>query len=496
MPADLSLHPGHMHLGYIYRPDGSHPAGWRYPGATSDRAFDADYVVQVARRAEDAAFDFFLLGDRLATGAEYQFTNTSALARPEPFTMAGYLATKTSRIGLVVTADTAYYEPFNLARLTASLDHITSGRASWNVVTGADPRAAANFARNFARAQHGDDERYDRADEFLSLVRRLWDSWEDGAFIRNKQTGVFVDGSKIHAVDHAGQAFQVRGPLNLSRPPQGHPVVVYAGTSERSRQLAAREADVVLGAAATVEDGLACVSDLRARAAALGRDPSQLLVLSGLTPLVCTTLEEARAIHDRLNELIMLDEDIRFGGAGPAAWPVGEPPAWREDQGPGRRNLGALSQRLGIDITGAELTGVVGESAAKTARADGRSLISTAASRSGRSVGQDLTWRDVLYAHIWAGQVVVGGPVEVADYMERWLRAGAGHGFHIQSAFLPGQLDAFTLLVLPELRDRGLFRTQYTGTTLRDHLGLPRPANALAAALRPAGATEPLGARL
>lgn len=493
MGAEPSLHPGHMHLGYIYRPNGSHPAGWRYPGATSDRAFDADYVVQVARRAQDAAFDFFFLGDRLATGAGYQFTDTSALARPEPFTMAGYLTTKTSRIGLVVTADTTYYEPFNLARLTASLDHITGGRAAWNVVTGADPRAAANFAR----AQHGgDDERYDRADEFLGLVRRLWDSWEDGAFIRDKQTGVFVDGSKIHAVDHAGPAFQVRGPLNLSRPPQGHPVVVHAGTSQRSRQLAAREADVVLGAAATVEDGLAYASGLRARAAALGRDPSQLLVLSGLTPLVGTTLAEARAVHDQLNELIVLDEDVRFGGAGPAAWPVGEPPAGREDQGPGRRNLGALSQRLGIDITGAELTGVVGESAAKTATADGRSLVSTAASRSGRSVGRDLTWRDVLCAHIWPGQVVVGGPVEVADYMERWLRAGASDGFHIQSAFLPGQLDAFTRLVLPELRDRGLFRTQYTGTTLREHLGLPRPANALAAALRPAGATEPLGARL
>ena len=481
-----------LHLGYMYWANGTHPAGWRYPGATSGRAFDVDYVVELARQAEDAKFDFFFLGDRLATGAEYGYTNTSVLARPEPFTLAGYLATKTSRIGLVITANTTYSEPFNIARLTASLDHITAGRSSWNVVTGADPRAAANFSR----AQHGDaDERYDRADEFVSLVRRLWDTWEDGAFVRNKETGEFVNGALIRALNHTGPAFQVRGPLNLSRPPQGHPVVLHAGTSQRSRQLAARQADVVFGAAATVEDGLVYASDLRARAAALGRDPARLLVLPGLTPLVGTSLEEARAIHDQLNELIVLDDDIRFGGAGPDAWPLAEPPARREDQGPGRRNLGALSQRLGIDVTGAALAGVVDEAARHAASADGHRLIAAAAGRSGRAVGSDLTWRDVLYAHVWGGHVVVGGPVEIADYMERWLRAGACDGFNIQSAFLVQQLDAFISLVVPELRRRGLFRSEYAGAMLRDHLGLPRPANTLTVAGQPADTSRPEGAR-
>jgi FMN-dependent oxidoreductase (nitrilotriacetate monooxygenase family) len=489
-----------LHLGYMYWANGTHPAGWRYPGAASGRAFDVDYVVEVARKAEDARFDFFFLGDRLATGTEYQYTNTSVLTRPEPFTLAGYLATKTSRIGLAVTANATYSEPFNIARLTASLDHITAGRSAWNVVTGSDPRAAANFSRD----RHGSaDERYDRADEFVSLVRHLWDTWEDGAFIRNKETGEFVHGELIHALDHAGPLFQVRGPLNLSRPPQGHPVVLHAGTSDRSRQLAAREADVVFGGAATLEEGLAYASDLRARAAAVGRDPAELLILPGVTPIVAATAGEARAIHDQLNELIVLDDDIRFGGAGPDAWPLGPAPAWREavpargttpepsQNGPGRRNLGALSQRLGIDVTGAGLAGVVDDAAQQAASEAGRRLIATAARRSGRAVGRDLTWRDVLYAHIWPEHVVVGGPAEIADYLQSWLRAGACDGFNIQSAFLFQQLDAFTSLVVPELRRRGLFRTEYAGTTLRDHLGLPRPANTLTGTSQP----EPEGAR-
>jgi FMN-dependent oxidoreductase (nitrilotriacetate monooxygenase family) len=480
-----------LHLGYMYWANGTHPSGWRYPGAAAGLAFDADYVVEVARRAEDAKFDFFFLGDRLATGTEYQRTNTSVLARPEPFTLAGYLATRTSHIGLAVTANPTYSEPFNIARLTASLDHITGGRSSWNVVTGSDPRAAANFSRD----RHGDaDERYDRAEEFVALVRRLWDTWEDGAFIRDKDTGEFVNGDMIHTLEHAGPFFQVRGPLNLSRPPQGHPVVLHAGTSDRSRQLAAREADVVFGGAATLDEARAYASDLRARAAALGRDPDGLLILPGVTPIVGQTLAEARAIHDQLNELIVLDDDVRFGGAGPEAWPIGPPLAWREVHGPGYRNLGALSQRLGIDVSGAGLAQVVDDAAQEDATEDGRRIIETAARRSGRVTGRDLTWRDVLYAHIWAEHVIVGGPTEIADYFESWLQAGACDGFNIQSAFLFQQLDAFTRLVLPELRRRGLFRTDYSGTTLREHLGLPRPANTLTGAGQTASTSQMEGA--
>jgi alkanesulfonate monooxygenase len=465
-----------LHLGYMYWANGTHPAGWRRPGAEYARAFDPDYIAGLARIAEDAKFDFFFFGDRLATGVEYELTNTSVIARIEPFTTAAYLATLTRRIGLVVTANPTYYEPFTLARLTASLDHITRGRASWNIVTGADGRAAQNYSRD----EHGDAEaRYDRADEFVGLVRELWDSWEDDAFIRDKESGEFVDASKIHRVDHDGTAFQVRGPLNVARPPQGHPVVLHAGTSERSRQLGGREADVLFAAAATIEQGVAYRADLRRRAAEEGRDPSTVAVLPGLTPIVAETTQRAREIYDELNTLILLDDDVRLGGRGLEDWAYSETLGRREDYGPGLRNLGALSQRIGYDATGHDLDEPVAADAVATFGPVGRQLVGTVSRRTGRSIGgeEPATWRDLLYAHIVAGHVIVGGPVEIADYIEEWFVAEASDGFNIQSAFLVEQLQAFADLVVPELQRRGLFRTEYEGTTLREHLGLARPAS-------------------
>lgn len=481
MPHDAAGGPRRpLHLGYMYWANGTHPAGWRYPGAERARAHDPDYITRLARIAEDAAFDFFFFGDRLATGPEYQYTNTSVIARIEPFTAAAYLATLTSKIGLVVTANPTYYEPFNLARLTASLDWISKGRASWNIVTGADGRAAFNYSRS----EHGDaDYRYDRADEFVPLVRALWDSWEDDAFIRDKDTGNFVDGSKIHAVNHEGHTFQVKGPLNVARPPQGHPVILHAGTSDRSRDLAAREADVIFAGVASIAQGVEYAADIRRRAGAAGRNPAEIFILPGLTPIVGQTLGAARAIYDELNALIVLDDDVRFGGRGPGGWPVGVPPgptAPREGVPAGYRNLGALSQRIGADVTGESLDSVVGAEADKAFAPAGRGLLATASARTGRVPGRDLTWRDLLYAYIAGGHLVVGGPGEVADYIEQWLVAGASHGFNIQSAFLTEQLTAFTELVVPELRRRGLFRLGYEGSTLREHLGLARPASRFA----------------
>jgi FMN-dependent oxidoreductase (nitrilotriacetate monooxygenase family) len=472
--------PRPLHLGYMYWANGTHPAGWRYPGAEYARAFDADYIAGLAQIVERAKFDFFFFGDRLATGTEYQWTNTSVIARIEPFTAAAYVATLTSQIGLVVTANPTYYEPFNLARLTASLDHITKGRASWNIVTGADTRAAANHSRS----EHGDARyRYDRADEFVELVRALWDSWEDDAFIRDKETGEFVDGSKIHLVDHDGKTFHVKGPLNVARSPQGHPVILHAGTSDRSRQLAAREADVIFAGVSTIPQGVDYAADIRHRAAELGRDPDEILILPGLTPVVGATLEEARAIYDELNSLIVLDDDVRFGELGPGGWPVG-PGA--ELQGPregvpiGYRNLGALSQRIGVDVTSEPVGSVVSAQVARAVTPAGSYLVSTAERRTGRSAGTDLTWRDVLHTYIVSAHVVVGGPVEIADYIEGWFTAGASHGFNIQSAFLVQQLHAFVDLVVPELQRRGLFRSEYEGSTLREHLGLARPESQFA----------------
>lgn len=470
-----------LHLGYMYWANGTHPAGWRYPGAEHARAHDPDYIAQLARIVEDAAFDFFFFGDRLATGTEYQYTNTSVIARIEPFTAAAYLATLTSRIGLVVTANPTYYEPFNLARLTASLDYISQGRASWNIVTGADGRAAFNYSRT----EHGDATyRYDRADEFVELVRALWDSWEDDAFVRNKETGEFVDGSKIHPVDHEGKTFRVKGPLNVARPPQGHPVILHAGTSDRSRDLAAREADVIFAGLATIAQGVEYSADIRRRAAAAGRNPKEIFVLPGLTPIVGGTLEAARAIYDELNALIVLDEDVRYGGRGPDGWLVAngaDAAGLREGVPQGYRNLGALSQRIGVDVTAESLDSVIPPGTEKALGPAGSRLAATASARTGRVTGRDLTWRDLLYTYIVGGHLVVGGPSEIADYIEQWLVAGASQGFNIQSAFLIEQLTAFVELVVPELRRRGLFRLEYEGSTLREHLGLARPESRFAA---------------
>jgi FMN-dependent oxidoreductase (nitrilotriacetate monooxygenase family) len=473
-PDDLSRRA--LHLGYAFWPNGTHPAGWRYPGAEDSRAFDADYIVGLAQRAEAAKFDFILFDDRLATDVEYEYTNTSAIARLEPFTAAAYLATLTKKIGIVVTANPTYFEPFNLARLVASLDHTTKGRASWNVVAGGDARAA----QNYSRPKHGDaNYRYDRAEEFIELVRSLWDSWEDDAFIRNKETGDFVDGSKIHTVDHDGKLFQVKGPLNVARSPQGHPVVLHEGSSERSRQFAAREADVIFAEVATFAQGQQYASDIRRRASEIGRNPDDIAILPGLTPVVGATLDEARAIYDKLNSLIILDEDARFGGREPSAWAI----VSVESNSPGERvplghrNLGALSLRLGVDVTAESLDGVVSLEVARALTPAGSQLVFTASERTGRTIGLNLTWRDVLYTYVVGGHVIVGGPTEIADYIESWHAAGASDGFNIQSPFLIEQFDAFIELVLPELRRRGLFRSEYEGSTLREHLGLSRPVS-------------------
>jgi FMN-dependent oxidoreductase (nitrilotriacetate monooxygenase family) len=473
-----------LHLGYMYWANGTHPAGWRYPGAENARSHDPDYIAQLARIAEDAAFDFFFFGDRLATGTGYQYTNTSVLARIEPFTAAAYLATLTSKIGLVVTANPTYYEPFNLARLTASLDYVSKGRASWNIVTGADSRAAFNYSRP-EHGEHGNATyRYDRADEFVQLVRALWDSWEDDAFVRNKDTGEFVDGSKIHAVNHEGKTFRVKGPLNVARPPQGHPVILHAGTSDRSRDLAAREADVVFPGVSTIAQGVEYRADVRRRAAEAGRNPEEIFVLPGLTPVVGSTLEQARAIYDELNSLIVLDDDVQFGGRGPGGWPVtaGTGPTGPRGEGVsiGYRNLGALSQYVGLDVTTQALDSVVPPEAEQAFGPAGQALAATTAARTGRTAGGDLTWQDLLRTYIVGGHLVVGGPAEIADYIEQWLVAGASEGFTIQSAFLTEQLTAFVDLVVPELRRRGLFRLGYEGSTLREHLGLARPQSRFA----------------
>ncbi len=387
-----------MHLGLMFWATGTHAAGWRYPGSRADGAYDIGFIQDVTRLVEAAKFDFLFLGDRLVTDPALAKTNPAQMSRLEPFTAAAAIAAATSRIGIVATANPTYYDPYNLARLLASLDHLSRGRASWNLVTGADAMAAANFSR----AEHWETEkRYDWADEFVDVVRALWDSWEDDALVRDPRSGLFVDESKVHAVNHHGRYFHVAGPLNVTRPPQGQVVLLHAGTSDRSRELGAREADVIFAAGGSIESGREYYADIKQRAARYGRAPEQIKILPGLSVIVAETTREAIAIRDRLNSLLPVIEEkreVRDGALGQATKP-------RDDWG------------------------------------------------------------------------LTGDPVEVADYMQEWFETGAADGFNIFPPFVPGAVEAFTTLVVPELQRRGLFRTEYPGATFRDHLGLARPRN-------------------
>ncbi len=398
-----------LHFGLMFWATGTHPAGWRYPGSKADGAYDIGFIQNTTRIVEDAKFDFLFLGDRLATDPALAATNPAQMSRLEPFVAGSAIAAATSHIGIVVTANPTYYDPYTLARLFASLDHLSKGRASWNLVTGADAIAAANFSRD----EHWETEkRYDWADEFVDTVRDLWDSWEDEAFVRDRETGQFVDESKVHAIHHHGTYFGVEGPLNVARPPQGQVVLLHAGTSERSRQLGAREADVIFAAGPNIETAKEYYADIKTRALAYGRAPSEIQILPGLQVTVAETTAEANAIHDRL-------EDLR--------------PKVAEAVAGQRARSGALGQQHMDPKKPASLP-----------------------------------------------RGLVGNPQQVADHIEKWFVEEACDGFNVFPNFVPGSVEAFTELVIPELQRRGLFRKEYSGTTFRDHLDLPKPPNRFA----------------
>jgi FMN-dependent oxidoreductase (nitrilotriacetate monooxygenase family) len=365
---------------------GTHAAGWRYPGARSDGAFDIEFMQEVTKIAEDAKFDFLFLGDKLATDARLQTTNPAQMTRLEPFTIAGALAASTSKIGIVVTANPTYYDPYTIARLTASLDHLTKGRASWNIVTGAD----GNVAHNFSRPEHWNNEtRYDWADEFIPVVRELWDSWEDDAFVRNRETGQFVDHDKLHILNHRGRHLTVAGPLNVARPPQGHIVLLHAGTSDRSREFGARESDVIFSGPASIEEARDYYADVKARARRYGREDHELSILPGLTPIVAETTEEAVAIYDKLNSLLVVDpdgegvvEDVRFG------------------RRVLKRNLASVSEIIGVDVRGYERDAVVPGEIKEQVNVEGKRIFAEITRLTRRDVVGEkrITFWDLIFA--------------------------------------------------------------------------------------------------
>ncbi|MBP1996529.1 LLM class flavin-dependent oxidoreductase [Paenibacillus eucommiae] len=435
-----------LHLGLFLFSTGYHPAGWRLPESRTDGAFDPKFLHRVAQQLEEAKFDFFFLGDALASSADMQNMFPSQMVRLEPFTMIASIAAVTEKIGLIVTANTTYAEPYHIARLTASLDYLSGGRTAWNVVTGADARAALNFSRE----KHWDNtKRYDYADEFVKVVKELWDSWEDDALVRDKESGVFVDESKVHAIHHVGEHFSVAGPLNVARPPQGQLPLLSAGTSERSQELGAQFSSAIFTGQILIEQAIEFYAGIKSKLTKYNRNPDELFIMPGLVPLVGRTEAEARAKYLELSELLVTDF-----------------------------NLAPLSGRIGIDLTGLPLDGPLPDLSLSTHPVhEVQQLVRLAELASGH---EDISVRELFYYFTATARghlLIVGDPEQIADHMEEWFVRRAADGFNICPPYMPGGLDLFIELVVPVLQRRGLFRTEYEGSTFREHFGLARPDN-------------------
>lgn len=446
-------------VGAMVRTLGAYPSGWRYPGAHADPRTDAAILRRIARLAEDAELDYLFFGDWLATGPDLEFRDPYLLARIDPLSAVLFLAGVTERIGLIATVNTTYADVYATARATASLDLLTAGRAGVNLVTGAEARAAANHGRD----AHADNEaRYDRAEEFVRALRLLWESWDDDAWVADVASGALIDAAKLRPAAFAGVHVRVEGPLNVGRPPQSHPPIVHAGTSRRSRALAAAEADLALVAASDVAVAAATRAELRALAEASGRDPDGLKVIVPVVPVVAETDAAARAIVDRLLELVPIDD----GSTGHA-----ERPGF-----PAHRSLASFLDAAGIDpghaVRTASVEDAVPEAVARRFGEAAARTLELVRSRTGRDVGGEhpVTWRHLIATHAVPANFVVGAPPAIADHLERWRDAGAADGFNVLSAFQPQQFEAFTALAAPELRRRGLLGR--SGATLRERLGL------------------------
>lgn len=424
------------------RPIGIHTAWWRYPGGFPDANFNLDHLVRFARTLEAAKFDAFFMADHLAVmNMPMEALKRSATVTSfDPLTLLPALAMVTERIGLIATASTTYNEPYHVARKFASLDHISKGRAGWNLVTSGNPDEALNFGRD-AHLDHA--TRYARAREFFEVVTGLWDSWADDAFLRDVEQGLFFDPEKLRTLNHQGEFLKVKGPLNVARPVQGWPVIVQAGASEAGRQIAAETAEMVFGSASSLEAGQAFYADVKGRMAAAGRSRDALKILPGAFVVVGGTEAEAKAKKARLDALVPVES-----------------------------GLANLSVRLGTDASGFDLDAPLPEIPESNASKSGQAQIVDYARRTGATV-RDLARRVGGYG----GLSFIGTPEQIADRMGEWLEGEACDGFNVMFPFVPEGLDDFCAGVVPELQRRGLFRTEYEGTTLRDHLGLERPGN-------------------
>jgi FMN-dependent oxidoreductase (nitrilotriacetate monooxygenase family) len=421
---------------------GHHEASWRHPDSAAERVFDIRFYVEQAQRAEAAKLDAVFFADSPGLWSATPYRPTAHL---EPITRLAAIAAHTERVGLIATASSTFYEPYNLARLFSSLDILSGGRAGWNVVTTQSEQVARNF--NLTQLP-GNEERYARAQEFVDVVTKLWDSWEDDAVLTDRESGRFHDPAKVHQIDHHGRFFQVEGALAAPRSPQGRPVLVQAGSSNQGRSFAARNAEAIFTAHQTIEDAQAFYRDIKGRAATFGRDPGHVKILPGISPFIADTEAEARELQDYVNSLTV--------------------PAYGLAQFEG---FGGISlHHLDLDeVVPLEVFGDAGH-----VLDNDRSRLQVVANIVER---ERPTLRQLL--HRLAGarghNVVAGTPLQVANVITEWFDNGAADGFNVMPPLYPQLLDAFTSSVVPILQERGLFRTEYDGTTLRDHFGLPRP---------------------
>ncbi|HWU62150.1 MAG TPA: LLM class flavin-dependent oxidoreductase [Ensifer sp.] len=433
-----------IRLGAFLPGGGQHIAAWRHPDQPADGATNFEFHKQLALTAERGLFDAYFLADGLAIafGGGIEGGNAK-VAGFEPVTLFSALAPLTTHLGFIATASTTYEEPYNLARKFASLDLISDGRAGWNVVTTATESAAQNFNLDH---QHPHAFRYRRAGEFVEVVKKLWDSFEDDAFIRDRDTGRFFDPNKVHYTNHRGEHFKVRGPLNVSRSPQGHPVIVQAGQSDDGRGLAAQTAEVIFTAHQHIETAQEFYRDIKARARGLGRNPDHVLIMPGVSPFVGRTLEEAKEKYERLTSLI-LEED----------------------------GLALIKGLTGgeLDLTGADLDGPLPPAPPTEGMKSRQALIRQIADENNFTIRQLYQWVASARGHF----TIVGTPTTIADTLQEWFENEAADGFNILPPWLPSGLNDFVDLVIPELQRRGLFRTEYEGRTLRENLGLPFPQN-------------------
>ena len=432
-----------LSLGAFFMFPGHHVAAWLDPSTTKEQYVNFDFIREQAIKAEAAKFDTIFLADHInPVDPEAESFEQTSYLHFEPFTLLSAIAAVTSKIGVVGTVSTTFSEPYNVARQFASLDRLSKGRAGWNVVT-SSPIGAVNF-NNDATSLHP-EVRYKRANEYVDVVTKLWNATGDDTIVYDQSNEQLNDRKQVAPADHNGEWFQVKGPLTVPRSEQGHAVVVQAGQSEEGKELAARTAEVVFTAWQSLEDAQAFYSDLKGRLPKYGRTADELRIMPGIFPIVAPTEEEAKAKHQALLDLIPVEAGVK-----------------------------RLSENFGYDLTGYDVDGPLPDIPKDQVKGIGsrHELIVNLAKK------ENLTIRQ-LYQRISGGRghyEVVGTPTQIADIMESWLQNGAADGFNILAPTYPQGFDDFIELVIPELQRRGIFRTEYSGSTLREHLGLQHPA--------------------